>query len=557
MKKTMLALTVLMVALMAFTMIGCGGGEDTKPVDNGNTTTKNETITIKGSDTMLHINTALAEAYMNKHSDVEVTVAGGGSGTGISAMMNGTTDIAAASRKMKDSEKDAIIGNGSESVEHIIARDGIAVVVHPSNPISELTVAQIGDIYTGKITNWKELGGNDSKIVALSRDNSSGTYAFFQEKVLEKADYRADAKLMASNSAIIAEARQNPNAIGYVGLGYVASAGEKVKALAVSEDGSNYVVPSQETVASGDYSVARPLHLYVLKSAGSKVTNFIEFCFSDEGQRIVEEIGFIPVGSAKSAGGLITIKGSDTMLHINTALAEAYMNRYPNVEVTVAGGGSGTGISAMMNGTTDIAAASRKMKDSEKDAIIGNGSESVEHIIARDGIAVVVHPSNPISELTVAQIGDIYTGKITNWKELGGNDSKIVALSRDNSSGTYAFFQEKVLEKADYRADAKLMASNSAIIAETGQNPNAIGYVGLGYVASAGEKVKALAVSEDGSNYVVPSQETVASGDYSVARPLHLYVLKSAGSNIVDFIDFCFSSAGQKIVEEIGFIPVK
>ena len=285
MKKMKVVLPALLVVIMALAMFGCGGGE--KPDGNAS-------ITIKGSDTMLHINTALAEAYMNLHSDADITVAGGGSGTGISAMINGTTDIAAASRKMKDKEKIRIEQSGASSVEHIIARDGIAVIAHPGNNISKLTIQQIGNIYTGKITNWNEVGGVDSEIVVLSRDNSSGTYVFFQEKVLNKEDYRADAKLMASNSAIITEVGHNENAIGYVGLGYVASAGDSIKVLGVSENGSPYSVPSQETVASGDYSIARPLHLYILESAGKSINDFINYIFSPEGQKIVEEIGFIP-----------------------------------------------------------------------------------------------------------------------------------------------------------------------------------------------------------------------------------------------------------------------
>lgn len=292
MKRMRVVLTAVLIAVLAITAISCGAEKE--PAED-NLKTDPQAITIKGSDTMLHINTNMAEAFMNAYPGSEVTVAGGGSGTGISAMMNGTVDVAATSRKMKSKEKTAIEDKGESVIEHIIARDGIAVGVHPNNPISELTVAQIGDIYTGKITNWKDVGGNDAKIVALSRDNSSGTYAFFQEKVLNKEDYRADAKLMASNSAIVAELQQNENAIGYIGLGYAAEAGNSIKTLGVSEAGSPYVKPSQKTVASGDYSVARPLHLYVLGSAGEGIQTFIDFAFSPEGQAIVNDIGFIPV----------------------------------------------------------------------------------------------------------------------------------------------------------------------------------------------------------------------------------------------------------------------
>ncbi len=254
----------------------------------------------------------------------------------------------------------------------------------------------------------------------------------------------------------------------------------------------------------------------------------------------------------------ITIKGSDTMLHLNSNWAEDYMNKYPNVDVSVAGGGSGTGIAAMTNGTTDVAAASRLIKDKEVTALEGKNMKAVEHVVARDGIAVIVHPDNPISQLTMGQIADIFTGKVSNWNELGGEDAEIVTLTRDSSSGTYAFFQEHVLDKEDYRKDARKMTSNSSIVAECKQNPNSIGYVGLAYAVEAAGSVKPLEVAaEDGKSYVAPSFETVASGEYVISRTLQLYVLNDAPGYIQDFVSYVYSREGQDIVSETGYIPVK
>ncbi|HPF49428.1 MAG TPA: phosphate ABC transporter substrate-binding protein [Caldisericia bacterium] len=288
-----ISIVMIVTAITMAILAGCGGGTAT---DNNDTKEQMVYITIKGSDTMLHLNSNWAEDYMNKYPNVDVSVAGGGSGTGIAAMTNGTTDVAAASRLIKDTEVTALEGKSMKAVEHVVARDGIAVIVHPDNPIAQLTMGQIADIFTGKISNWNELGGEDAEIVTLTRDSSSGTYAFFQEHVLDKEDYRKDAKKMTSNSSIVTECKQNPNSVGYVGLAYAVEAGNSVKSLEVAaEDGKSYVAPSFETVASGDYVISRTLQLYVLNDASGYIQDFINYIYSRDGQDIVSETGYIPV----------------------------------------------------------------------------------------------------------------------------------------------------------------------------------------------------------------------------------------------------------------------
>lgn len=257
-------------------------------------------------------------------------------------------------------------------------------------------------------------------------------------------------------------------------------------------------------------------------------------------------------GCKKQLAGTMQIRGSDTMLQLTTAWAEAFMNANPKAQIAVTGGGSGTGIAAMINGTIDLAMASRKIKDKETEEAKANGIEATEHVVARDGISVVVNPANPVGELTMAQIKDAYTGKVTNWKDFGGPDHEITLAARDNSSGTYAFFQEHVLEKEDYSPKALNLQSNSAIVEEVSANEFAIGYIGLGYLLEAGNKVKAVAV--DG---VKPSDQTVASGAYKISRPLHFYTNGEPGGLAKAFLEFVMSQEGQKIVSDEGFVPVK
>jgi phosphate transport system substrate-binding protein len=253
----------------------------------------------------------------------------------------------------------------------------------------------------------------------------------------------------------------------------------------------------------------------------------------------------------------LSIKGSDTMVHLASTWAESFMDAHSDVEVSVTGGGSGTGIAALLNGTTDICAASRKLKQKEKDLAAEKGIQPAEIVVARDGIAVVVNPANPVDSLTLEQIAKVYTGAYDQWSQVGGPEEPILVLSRESSSGTYVFFQEHVLQKKDYRQDARLMPATSAIIQSVSSDKWAIGYVGLGYAVEAGDKVKMLGIKADESSAAVsPSEETVVSGEYSIARPLHMYTSGKPAGLVKDFIDFCLSPAGQKIVRETGYVAV-
>jgi len=251
----------------------------------------------------------------------------------------------------------------------------------------------------------------------------------------------------------------------------------------------------------------------------------------------------------------ITIKGSDTMVHLVSAWAETFMTAHPDIEISVTGGGSGTGFAALLNKTTDICAASRQIKNQELKLASEKNIKPKEIVVARDGIAVVVNPANPLNSLSIEQIGKIYTGAYANWKQLGGPEAEIVVLSRESSSGTYVFFQEHVLKMNDYTPKALLMPATSSIIQAVEADKWAIGYVGLGYAVEAGNKVKALSVS-DGGKTVAPSEATVKSGEYSISRPLYLYTNGEPTGATKQIIDFCLGAEGQKIVRETGYITV-
>ena len=262
-----------------------------------------------------------------------------------------------------------------------------------------------------------------------------------------------------------------------------------------------------------------------------------------------------------SPANYIENKGSDTIVNLALAWAEKYQGDHPDVRISVTGGGSGTGIAALVNGTVDIANASRKIKDEEIAQAKTNGINPVEFTIARDAIAVIVNPKNPVSKLTLKQISDIYSGKYTNWKEVGGEDRPLVKLSRETNSGTHVYFLETVLrlgskdDKTLFSMDTLLLPSSEGIISEVRDNPNAIGYDGLGYVP---KDLKVLAVAKKpGEPYVLPSIKTVNDKSYAIARDLYMYTNGEPTGIVKDYLDWILSAQAQQIVADLGFVPVK
>ncbi|MBU0543730.1 MAG: phosphate ABC transporter substrate-binding protein [Proteobacteria bacterium] len=247
--------------------------------------------------------------------------------------------------------------------------------------------------------------------------------------------------------------------------------------------------------------------------------------------------------------GNISINGSTTVLPIAQKVAEAYMKEHPDTAISISGGGSGNGIKAIIDKTTDIANSSRAIKKEESEQAKAKGSNPVEFIVAFDCIVPVVHPSNPLKNLTLDQLKAMYKGEIKNWKEIGGADKPIVVISRDTSSGTYEVWEEKVMKKERVFPRALLQASNGAIVQAVSKNPNAVGYIGLGYMDKS---VKMLS-----ANGINGSKETTLNKTYPISRPLYMYTPAQPKGDVKKFLDYMLSSKGQKLVEEEGFIPLK
>jgi phosphate transport system substrate-binding protein len=251
--------------------------------------------------------------------------------------------------------------------------------------------------------------------------------------------------------------------------------------------------------------------------------------------------------------GTVTVKGSDTMVVLGQRWAEEFMRKHPDSTIQVTGGGSGTGISALINGTTDVCEASRAMKDTEKKQLAEKaGAPPIEIPVARDGLSVYVHESNPLNEISMADLKAIFTGKVTSWKEVGGPDAKIIPYSRENSSGTYVFFKEHVLENGDFTPRAQNMPGTAAVVNAVSKEKFSIGYGGAAY----SKGIKVLKIRKGASPAVAPSDATIRDGSYPLSRPLFFYVRAKPTPPIKAFTDWVLSPEGQAIVVKVGYFPL-
>jgi len=525
-------------------------------------------ISQKGSDTMLELCQIWAEQYMENNTNAEVEVSGGGSGTGISALINGEVDIAQASRAMKQSEKDSAEDAGFTPVEFKVAIDGIAIITNDDNTVTSLTMEQLEGIYNGTYTNWNQVGGANQAITLYGRQSSSGTYVYFQEEVLGNENYSVNMNMLTGNSAIVAAVQGDAGGVGYVGIGYVNNpTGIDIVSLK-AEVTSEALLPTDEAaVLSGDYELARYLYLYTKGTPTGGLSDYINWIIDPEkGQEIIAEIGFYAIPTNVYEDNLVrlgltpssvvlTQKGSDTMLELCQLFSEDFHQDYPWISVEVSGGGSGTGISALINKQVDIAQASRQMKASEIAAAQANGVDPVEFKVAIDGIAVITHQSNPVSVLTKEQLKGIYNGTITNWNQIGGNDESITLYGRQSSSGTYVYFQEDILGSENYSVEMNMLTGNSAIVNAVQGDEGGIGYVGIGYAVEAtGIHILSLKKTTSDPAYSPLDEASVLNGDYVLARYLYIYTDGTPNDQISRWMGWILSAdGGQSVVTDLGF----
>ncbi len=548
---------ILIVATVGIALTSGGGNENA-----GKTT-----ITQKGSDTMLELATAWAEQFQTEEANVTVEVAGGGSGTGITALKNKQVDIAQSSRSMKASEIADCIANGVNPVEFKVAIDGIAIITHSSNSVINLTVAQLRGIFNGTITNWQSVGGPDLAITLYGRQSTSGTYSYFKEHILSNGNYSESMQMMTGNSAIVDAVKGDAGGVGYVGIGYVTGvSGIDIIKIKKNATSPAYEPTNETAVLSGKYDIARYLYIYTNGVPTGPIKDWINWILeADKGQAVAQEIGFyalpwydVQEGKGKlgeMASVTVTEKGSDTMLELATAWSEQFSQNYSWITVEIAGGGSGTGITSLKNKQVDIAQSSRMIKSSEIADCIANGVNPIEFAVAVDGIAIITHASNSVTTLTTAQLRGIYNGTITNWNQVGGPDLAITLYGRQTTSGTYAYFKEHVLQNGNYSANMQMMTGNAAIVDAVMGDSGGVGYVGIGY-AKGVSGIDVLLIKKNSAMpaYSPLDSTAVLNGSYDIARYLYLYTDGTPDNAIWQWLNWILdANKGQKVAEAIGF----
>ncbi len=495
-------------------------------------------LQLAGSTSVQPLAELLAEAFMKANPDVKVTVQGGGSGVGITSAADGTAAIGNVSRDLKDDEK----AKYPALVATRIAIDGLAIVVNPAVNITDLTLAQVKDIFSGKITNFKEVGGSDAPIVVVTREEGSGTRDFFQEKVMGKdAKITEKALVQQSNGQVRTTVSSTPNSIGYLSFGFM----DKTT-TSVNVDG---VTPSVENVENGTYKLWRNFNMVTKGSANPLAQAFFDFIFSPDGQAIVAkewiavEKGAAPVFACPAgAAGTLKMAGSTSVQPLAEKLAGDFMKACPAVKVEVAGGGSGVGVTSAYNMTADIGNVSRDLSSAEKSKM----PELKGTRIAVDGVALVVNPEVELPTLSLAQAKDIFAGKITNFKEVGGPDAPIVVVTREEGSGTRDFFQEKVMGKDKITEKALVQQSNGQVRTTVASTPNSIGYVSFGFVDST---IKPVALDN-----VPPTAENVLNNTYPLWRYFNMVTRGKPAYLAQTFLNFIFSPQGYDIVVTEGYM---
>jgi phosphate transport system substrate-binding protein len=362
-----------------------------------------------------------------EESAADVQVTGGGSSVGVADATNDVSDIGMASRELKSSEDQSL-------VKTVVAKDGIAVIVNPTNSLGAAPRDLVAGIYLGEVTLWEDvqdMATFNGDIVVVGRDEASGTRASFDELVLNDEDPTDDMEAYNSNGGVHDKVKAAKAAIGYVGLGYLS---DDVKGLYV--DG---VAPTAENVLNGDYSIARDLNFFTKGQPTGLAADFIDFVLSDEGQDIVEEESFVAlegtgpadIDDSFTAADVLTISGSTTVLPIAEACASAYMEESA-ADIQLTGGGSSVGVADVTNDVSNIGMASRELKSTEN-----NTGDLIKIVVAADGIAVIVHPDNPTFFVSTEDVKDIYLGTTEKWDELlqveeVGITSQILAFIIEN-----------------------------------------------------------------------------------------------------------------------------
>ena len=556
------------------------------------------TIEIDGSSTVFPITEAVAEEFRKEAPDVQVNVGVSGSGGGFKRFTVGETDISDASRPIKDSEAAIATENGIEYYEFLVGVDGLSVMVSPKNDFVDcMTVEQLHELWKpgSSVSKWSDIDPSwpDSDINLYGPGTDSGTFDYFTEEINGEAQAsRADYTASEDDNVLVQGINGDRNSLGYFGFAYYAENADKMKLLGV-DSGSGCVVPSIETIASGEYSpLSRPLFIYVNRERlqqRDELRAFVEF-YMENGRELTREVGYVPLSESEyahnlaivqgraqpvqkmeemaqmdraSLSGTIEIDGSSTVFPITEAVAEEFRKESPQVQVNVGVSGSGGGFKRFTVGETDISDASRPIKDSEAAIATENGIEYYEFLVGVDGLSVMVSPKNDFVDcMTVEQLHELWKpgSSVSKWSDIDPSwpDSDINLYGPGTDSGTFDYFTEEINGEAQAsRADYTASEDDNVLVQGINGDRNSLGYFGFAYYAENADKLKLVGV-DSGSGCVIPSIDSIASGDYSpLSRPLFIYVSKTSleRPEVREFTRF-YMEHGRELTREVGYVPL-
>ncbi len=557
-------------------------------------------IIVAGSSTVYPLTVAMAERFQAEGYAGEITIDSIGSGGGFEAFcVNAETDVANASRPINAEEIAACEENGRPAIEFRVGTDALAVVVNPDNPVSDVTIEQLAQIYSGEVTNWNEIdpAAGDLPIALYSPGTDSGTFDYFVEAVFDEDDAPILAapgiQFSEDDNVLVQGVEGDVGGIGYFGYAYYTENADALKILSVEG-----VTPSAESAESNEYPLSRPLFIYSAESVMDEkpqVESFVSYYLQYVNEEI-DAVGYFPASEDAlqtsadnltnrtpvsvmveeeggemmegamleaidplSVEGPIVIAGSSTVYPLTVAVAEQFQNEGYIDEITIDSIGSGGGFEAFcVNAETDIANASRPINEEELAACEENGRPAIEFRVGTDALAVVVNPDNPVNELTLEQLGQIYTGEITNWNEIdpAAGDLPIALYSPGTDSGTFDYFVEAVLEEDDTGILAapgiQFSEDDNVLVQGVEGDVGGIGYFGYAYYTENADALKILTI--DG---VEPTAESAENGSYPLARPLFIY---SAAEVMVEkpqvaaFISY-YLQVVNDVITEVGYFP--
>jgi phosphate transport system substrate-binding protein len=495
------------------------------------------TLQLGGSTSVQPLAEQLAAAFMAAHPGVKVEVQGGGSGVGVTSAAGGTVDIGDVSRDLTADEKSKY--PDLRAVR--IAIDGIAIVTNPGVKLPTLSVEQVRNIFSGQITNFKDVGGPDAMIVVVTREEGSGTRDAFQGLVMGKAVIFEKALVQQSNGQVRTTVATTPNSIGFLSFGYLDSS---VYAVPIDN-----VVPTPEAVLNNTYPIWRYFNMVTKGTPNPLAQAFIDYVFEPDGQAIVKK-EYITLAkntvlaSPSNLQGHVSLAGSTSIQPLAEQLATGFMMLNPNVKVEVQGGGSGVGVTSAFNQTADIGDVSRDLTADEKSKY--PDLRAVR--IAIDGIAIVTNPGVKLPTLSVDQVRSIFSGQITNFKDVGGPDAAIVVVTREEGSGTRDAFQSLVMGKAVIFEKALVQQSNGQVRTTIATTPNSIGFLSFGYLDNS---VYGVPI-----NNAAPTPENVLNNTYPIWRYFNMVTNGAPNYLAQAFLNYVFSPDGQAIIQK-EYILVK